>query len=630
MAVFRNKKIRIPGGTGITKWRTTDRRVTYTPPISNHGNGGGKRKPIIIGYACGDSRTEMYPNDNFKRLYPVEWEKLFGEKPQPTILKPGTYALLKAINTKSGILDFMDSAFGKHSSPMKDYIMHAIIYHSFVTAHIVEDMHDYVLFSGEQTPSDSSYSTLFSKQITRKMILEFKVKWINWCKNNGVEEVYLCCDGSNNPCESKALDFNEKGHAKILKNKDIVSFTYAVSTNGIPVTYELYRGGMVDSKALMRTIKFLTECELKIKGVILDRGYCDSTVMAFLDKHHIEYLIMVKGKPTGIQRVREEGVAGQIRFRADYWVPGTQMFAAQQDVQLYSSYKKIDHMTTFFDHQNGSGELETLLKKLNGEVIRVEKRIEAGKDVTIKKEYRKYLDIEEAKIVVKHQALQEVIDDKGIYSIIHSERYTPRQVNDLYDARDVCETLFMILKTQIGFYITRVYLNMSVHSKFLLAFISTIVQYFIRKACEGTGKDTNGMIRDINLVEMERVNSMFVLKDSVNTRQKTLLKNLNEDETIFDRIVKEINDRKNGIIPQSRRNKPGRKKGTHVSYSDDNGTVIRRKPGLKPGTKRSDINKDGSPRKKPGPKPGVKRGDVNADGSQRKKPGPKPGSHHKK
>jgi len=57
---------------------------------------------------------------------------------------------------------------------------------------------------------------------------------------------------------------------------------------------------------------------------------------------------------------------------------------------------------------------------------------------------------------------------------------------------------------------------------------------------------------------------------------------------------------------------------------DENGNIIHAKPGPKPGTVHSDINKDGTPRKKPDPKVGSKKGLYNKDGSLRKKPGPKP------
>ena len=49
-----------------------------------------------------------------------------------------------------------------------------------------------------------------------------------------------------------------------------------------------------------------------------------------------------------------------------------------------------------------------------------------------------------------------------------------------------------------------------------------------------------------------------------------------------------------------------------------------KKRGVKPGTKRGDFNKDGTPRKKPGVQAGTKRSLYKNDGTLRQKPGPKP------
>ena len=49
-----------------------------------------------------------------------------------------------------------------------------------------------------------------------------------------------------------------------------------------------------------------------------------------------------------------------------------------------------------------------------------------------------------------------------------------------------------------------------------------------------------------------------------------------------------------------------------------------KKRGVKPGTKRGDLNKDGTPRKKPGVQAGTKRSLYKNDGTLRQKPGPKP------
>ena len=95
-------------------------------------------------------------------------------------------------------------------------------------------------------------------------------------------------------------------------------------------------------------------------------------------------------------------------------------------------------------------------------------------------------------------------------------------------------------------------------------------------------------------------------------------------EDLINESVRFENDRLAGRVPAPRHRKPGPKKGSHRKKHDENGKVIPGKSGVKPGTKRSALNQDGTPRKKPGVKPGTKRSMYNKDGSLRKKPGPKP------
>lgn len=47
----------------------------------------------------------------------------------------------------------------------------------------------------------------------------------------------------------------EKGHAKYGQNVNIVSFSYAVTPEGKPVTYETYRGGLIDAKIIKTEAK---------------------------------------------------------------------------------------------------------------------------------------------------------------------------------------------------------------------------------------------------------------------------------------------------------------------------------------------------------------------------------------
>ena len=85
-----------------------------------------------------------------------------------------------------------------------------------------------------------------------------------------------------------------------------MSFTYAVTNEGKPVTYDVYRGGLVDKKAMKTIIDFLDECGISIRGVILDRGYCDANAIRYLNEKKIAYVIMVKGNPEGYGELIQE------------------------------------------------------------------------------------------------------------------------------------------------------------------------------------------------------------------------------------------------------------------------------------------------------------------------------------
>lgn len=95
------------------------------------------------------------------------------------------------------------------------------------------------------------------------------------------------------------------------------------------MTYETYRGGLVDAKAMKKILDFLAECDIKVKGVILDRGYCDANVIKYLTDKQISYVIMVKGNPAGYSEIVSE-YDEKIKMNAEYLIPGTYLFGVQK------------------------------------------------------------------------------------------------------------------------------------------------------------------------------------------------------------------------------------------------------------------------------------------------------------
>jgi hypothetical protein len=207
---------------------------------------------------------------------------------------------------------------------------------------------------------------------------------------------------------------------------------------------------------------------------------------------------------------------------------------------------------------------------------------------------------------------------------------TPAEIHQKYVARNASETQFMFVKTQLGYGTARIYYTNGVYSKFLVDFVASALRYEIESVSRSLDRSTTQMIRETDLLEMQKINDFYTYTHTEKQIVVDLFSSLGASALeLLDESVKVENNRLAGKAPVLRHRKPGPRKGSHHKEYDDKGNVIRKKPGVQLGTKRSDVNKDGTPRKKPGVQTGSTRSKYNKDGSLRKKPGPKPGSHHK-
>lgn len=623
MGVYRDRKVPVPKGKGITINRGDNNRVLYTlsAPYDNKV-GYARPKRITIGHVCPDDTKVMYPTDKYKTIFPNEWEKLFQEKPDPIIKKMGMYTLGQAVNSKIGIYDVLLESLGSPmADKLMDYALYSILYHSDAASQFETRMGDQILYSGKAY-SDTYYSNLFEKELSKNDVLNFKKNWVLQCKHDGIDKVWLCIDGSNDDCESKGVELAEKGHAKSRKNIEIVSFTYAVTTDGFPVTFDVYRGGLVDAKAMQMTIGFLNDCGITVEGVILDRGYCNAKALRYLDDKNINYIIMVKGHPAGFEETVAE-YGNKIKMNAEWLIEGTHLFGVQKECRLFDDYQKNDYVTLFYDFKNGSERIEKLLKNLYQALDAVRQKQESGKKVAGSDNYHGLLKIDENGVAIDKETLQKAIDEKGLYSIVSSAKMAPSEVNALYSARNVSETQYMFIKTQLGYGKVRVHYTQAVYSRFMTGFIASVIRYEIEQASRKFRRNATESINEMNLLEMTNINGTYAYVHIENHRQAQLLKNLNAGIDLLDVVVNDENNRISGIVPTPRHRKPGPKRNKTEKDRE------KAKPGPKKGYKRTEFKADGTPRKKPGPKPGTKRGEFNKDGSRRQKPGPKPGSEWK-
>lgn len=632
MAVYRNLQVDIPKERVTIEKQKNGKPALIKYVIEapyNREKGYPEPKRTTIGHQCPNSRTKMYPTSQYKKIFPKKWEDLTKEKVAPAVKKIGLFTLAQAVNSKIGIKDILDQIYGPAvASTLMEYALYSILYHSNVVSAFAQKMDNELLYSASLA-SDSYYDDLFAHRMMDEQGLQFKKLWSQSCRNDGAQNVWLCIDGSNDDCQSTGVDMAEKGMAKSHNTADIVSFTYAVTTDGKPVSFDIYRGGLVDFKAMKKIMDTLRESGFCVKGVILDRGYCNSDVLRFLRDGMIPYIIMVKGCPAQCAEMWKT-YGNRIKMNVEYLVEDTCLFAVQQKMPLYSSCDWEDYITLYFDYQNGSERITALLQNLYKAKAEVLERLKKGKEFELEGKYEKLLVVENpsddhVQVSLNTEELQKAIDQKGLYSIVCSESLTPSEIHALYQARSAAEIQFRTVKTQLGYGTMRVQCSASVKNKFLTGFIAAVIRHELEQASRGTGKSTDQMVHEADRLEMQKLNESYVYTHTESERLKGFLEQLGVSDVqgLIDESVTYENDRQAGRSVAPRKRKTGMAKGSHRKQTDENGNVIHRKPGVKPGTVRGTTNKDGTPRKKPGVPAGTKRGKYNKDGSLRQKPGPK-------
>ena len=187
------------------------------------------------------------------------------------------------------------------------------------------------------------------------------------------------------------------------------------------------------------------------------------------------------------------------------------------------------------------------------------------------------------------------------------------------------ELQFRTMKTQLGYGTVRVQSTPAVRAKFLTGFIASVIRHELEAAARDTGKSTDQMIHEADKLVMQKLNDSYIYTHTESERLKGFIENLGVKNVmeLIDESVTFENSRLAGRTVTPRKRKTGMAKGSHRKQVDENGQVIHKKPGVKTGTVRSVVNKDGTPRKKPGVPAGTKRSKYHKDGSLGKKPGPK-------
>ena len=613
-------EIPIPEGSHINH---NDGRVFL---MSDDGLGRSKRR--VIGRAT--SETTMHPNDLYKFLYPTLWEEYYNEKSFPAHeLHLGMYMLTLGIGYAKNLYHTIHDVYGPlYGNAIMDYAMYSIMDRSDTTQLFEDRMSREVLFSKEAY-SDSWYSELFKQHMPEDANHQFRSLWIEECQKRGITDVWLSIDGSNSDCSMKQGDLAEKGKAKSHNNGNIVSYIWAVdAATGLPVTYNVNHGGMVDAKALQKTAAVLKDAGISIKGIILDRGFCTYDVISLLKECKYPYILMMKSDSYGHQQMVLEH-AEKIRWNVSNVVADTGIFGFRSTGKLFKAHPDKAQLYLYYDGMNGADRSVTLIKKVlkASEAMRAE--IAAGKKPCVPKGMGAYLEVgknnkDSYTVVCKEDAWQEAINGKGFYTIASSEELTPSVIHALYHLRDASEKQFMVMKTQLGFRVSRVHTEEGLRGKCAVCFIAAILRNELMNACKEQGLDTNRMLREIDRISLVLMtDGSYTAINNLSIRQKQLLSCFNIIPENLKPFADDVNRRLMNPINSQFHQIP-----------NTEGNSIRKRPGRPP--KQKEITEEQKPKRGPGRPKGSKnkktleRESLKTTETVKRKPGRPKGSKNKK
>lgn len=587
-----------------------------------------KRK--TIGRAT--SSTTMHPNDMFRYFYPNLWKEYYGDgKIREHIIHSGLYALLLGIGHRTSLYPLLIDSYGPlYANAIMDFAMYSIKEKSNIAQTYEDTMSNQVLFSKENH-SDSWLSDFFGNKMTGEQNYRFRDAWIQNCKEQGILKVWISIDGSNNNCEAQKCILAEKGNAKSGKNVNVVSYLYAVSaTDGCPVTYFVNNGGKVDSKALQKMMLYIEGHGIEIEGVILDRGFCTHDTFELLNQLNCPYIVMLKSDLYAHTNMLEE-YGETIRVKVPYAVDGTGLFGISAKKKLFSGHQEEAYVSLFYDASNGTQRTIALIGKVMSATADIKEEIKKGKTPAVPEGLGKYISVETKKehseVRCNYDRWQKDVDAKGFCSIASSQEIGAAETNRIYHLRDASETQYMIMKSQLGYDVTRVHDTEGVENKLAVCFIAGIIRAEILKACRKLKLSTNRMIREIDRLELLLPNNIYTAVHDESTRQKELLAEFDIWPEDFNEIARDYNHRLTNPINSQIHAKP--------EHDKAGGKKKRGRP-VGSGNQKETIQMDAVPKRKPGRPKGSRNKkttenglDTNAKQEEKKQPGRPKGSKNK-
>jgi hypothetical protein len=554
--IDRRYVVDVPPGALVTK----DRRVLWTTAkVYDAKRKFNRDKRRLIGKSLEASTTRMYPNDNFKELFPDDYQTLLKRRPAPSSQSIGMYMATMEIAERLPLYKTLYDVFGKEDTDqILDYAMYQIISESAVSQHYEATLKDKALFS-ECLQSDSYLSAFFRENIDEDKISLFLELWapkiIDFKK---IKETYMNVDGSNIDCEAEGVTIKEEGHDKSGEGTTIVGIMYVVSPDGTPIYYIQYRGSIIDSVAVKAVHLFFKHLKAEIAGFFADRGFCTKEGTDLLREMKVGFVLMMTSKPEGFTTARNE-MREAIRNNIDKWIEGSELFGDKAKCRMFKNDTVDSYLHVYYDSAKAGKAIKTLLRKINRAKASALKAIKNKKDPKIPDDVKEFIHLRKSRgprtLITEYDKIQEAINDKGMHIIATSEDMDTLEAYRIYHARDSSETQYMFMKSEIGLEKYYTGSDESITGKQFVAFIAGIIRNELNLASRNMLAEIDrrdwysvpAIIKELVDIKMRRLpGDEYALVMNSSSRDNFMLKHLGLSKEKVDDYVKKQNLRIKG------------------------------------------------------------------------------------
>ena len=554
--MYFNTTVKIPEIKGkiITKKKGATTYILY-----QYGNEYNPEKqysvPLraIVGKACVDNPSLMFPNEKFQIYFPDT--QLPEELPfayRSCCLKIGSCAIIRKVLDEYKLMPMLRKRVGDDTGLILDLVSYLIVEEENAGQYYPDYAFTHPLHSEKMTIySDSKVSRLLSS-MTKDQCIGFLDDWNKYRDHKS--RIYISYDSTNKNSEAGDIGIVEFGKAKDDKGLPVFNLSIAMDkTNRVPLFYEEYPGSITDVSQFTFMVDKVIEYGYRKIGFILDRGYFSKDNIRYIDENDYSFIIMCKGCKALVSSLVLENY-GKFETKRESAIRSYKVYGTTVPGRLYEDDTKERYFHIYYNPAKQAAEREHLEQRIEKLRQFLDKHI--GKEEKFGKTYQNYFRLlyDKKGILRGVQERADVIEQElqlcGYFCMITSEKMTASQALSQYKGRDISEKLFRSDKTFIGSRSERVQSSQSMSSKIFIEFVALIVrnriynllkEQMLRMDSRQKFMTVPAAIRELEKIEMVRRNGRsYKLDHAVTKTQKTILGSFGLDETNIKEIAEEI------------------------------------------------------------------------------------------